>query len=83
MQGWGKTVILGVEMHGCPLSIDARELLYGKSIIGSVFGGTKPKEDIPILAKKYLDKVILLFNLIVLTYLQFFIILFYYYFFKC
>lgn len=62
MQGWGKTVILGVEMHGCPLSIDARELLYGKSIIGSVFGGTKPKEDIPILAKKYLDKVILLFN---------------------
>ncbi|KAH7679698.1 Alcohol dehydrogenase protein [Dioscorea alata] len=55
-EGWGKTVILGVEMHGSPLAIDARELLYGKSIIGSVFGGTKPKEDIPILAKKYLDK---------------------------
>ncbi|KAM0949028.1 putative alcohol dehydrogenase [Dioscorea sansibarensis] len=55
-QGWGKTVILGVEMHGSPVSIDSRELLYGKAIIGSLFGGIKSKVDIPILAKKYLDK---------------------------
>ena len=57
MQGWGKTIILGVEMHGAPLSIPSLEILNGKSIMGSLFGGVKPKEDIPILVDKYLDKV--------------------------
>ncbi|KAJ0981382.1 hypothetical protein J5N97_009637 [Dioscorea zingiberensis] len=55
-KGGGKTVILGLEMHGTPLSIDARELLFGKSIIGTLFGGLKSKTDIPILAQQYLDK---------------------------
>ena len=57
MQGWGKTIILGVEMHGAPLSIPSRQILHGKSVIGSMFGGVKPKQDIPILADKYLNKV--------------------------
>ncbi|CAN6290398.1 unnamed protein product [Urochloa humidicola] len=55
-EGWGKTIILGVEMHGAPLSIPALQILHGKSVIGSLFGGVKPKEDIPILADKYLNK---------------------------
>lgn len=58
MQGWGKTIVLGVEMHGKPLSLDTRRILEGKWITGSLFGGIKAKTDIPILAKKYLDKVI-------------------------
>jgi Zn-dependent alcohol dehydrogenase len=57
LQGWGKTIILGVEMHGAPLSIPSRQILHGKSVIGSMFGGVKPKQDIPILADKYLNKV--------------------------
>ncbi|KAF5185319.1 alcohol dehydrogenase [Thalictrum thalictroides] len=55
-QGCGKTVILGVEMHGAPLSISTAELLRGKSIIGTLFGGIKGKSDIPLLVKRYLDK---------------------------
>ncbi|XP_039146447.1 alcohol dehydrogenase-like 1 isoform X2 [Dioscorea cayenensis subsp. rotundata] len=55
-KGWGKTIVLGVEMHGKPLSLDTRRILEGKWITGSLFGGIKAKTDIPILAKKYLDK---------------------------
>ncbi|GJN30529.1 hypothetical protein PR202_gb18842 [Eleusine coracana subsp. coracana] len=55
-EGWGKTIILGVEMHGTPVSIPSLEILHGKSVMGSLFGGVKPKEDIPILADKYLNK---------------------------
>ncbi|KAK7351195.1 hypothetical protein VNO77_10473 [Canavalia gladiata] len=54
--GWGKTVILGVEMHGSPLTLNPYQILRGRTIIGSLFGGIKPKSDIPFLAKKYLDK---------------------------
>uniref|UniRef100_A0A0D3FET7 Uncharacterized protein n=1 Tax=Oryza barthii TaxID=65489 RepID=A0A0D3FET7_9ORYZ len=55
-EGWGKTIILGVEMHGAPLSIPSLEILNGKCVMGSLFGGVKPKQDIPILADKYLNK---------------------------
>ncbi|KAB1204020.1 Alcohol dehydrogenase-like 1 [Morella rubra] len=55
-QGWGKTVLLGVEMHGSPLTLSPYEIQTGRSITGSMFGGLKPKSDIPLLAKKYLDK---------------------------
>ncbi|CAN6301989.1 unnamed protein product [Urochloa humidicola] len=55
-EGWGKTIILGVEMHGAPLSIPSLQILHGKSVIGSLFGGVKPKQDIPILADKFLNK---------------------------
>ncbi|KAI3927224.1 hypothetical protein MKW92_017289 [Papaver armeniacum] len=41
--GWGKTIILGLEMHGAPLQ-------------GSLFGGIKAKNDIPRLAQSYLNK---------------------------
>ncbi|XP_050264362.1 alcohol dehydrogenase-like 1 [Quercus robur] len=54
-KGWGKTVILGVEMHGAQVSLNPYEFLRGRSMIGSLFGGVKPKSDIPVFAKKYLD----------------------------
>ena len=56
-QGWGKTVILGVEMHGSPLNLNPYDILRGRSICGSLIGGLKAKSDIPILAKQYMDKV--------------------------
>ncbi|XP_028082537.1 LOW QUALITY PROTEIN: alcohol dehydrogenase-like 1 [Camellia sinensis] len=54
--GWGRTVILGVEMHGTPLSISTLEIMRGRTVGGSVFGGMKAKSDIPFLVKKYLDQ---------------------------
>ncbi|KAF8404644.1 hypothetical protein HHK36_009532 [Tetracentron sinense] len=64
LEGWGKTVILGVEMHGSPLSIDCYEIIKGKTITGSLFGGIKAKSDIPLLAQKYIDKELRLDNYI-------------------
>ncbi|OMP01265.1 Alcohol dehydrogenase superfamily, zinc-type [Corchorus olitorius] len=55
-EGWGKTVVLGFEMHGTPLSLNAHFLLRGRSVAGSSFGGFKSKSDVPLLAKSYLDK---------------------------
>ncbi|GMN45373.1 hypothetical protein TIFTF001_014552 [Ficus carica] len=55
-EGWGQTVILGVELHGTPLSVNCYEIMRGKIITGSMFGGVKPKTDIPFFARKYLDK---------------------------
>ncbi|KAI3842399.1 hypothetical protein MKW92_047558 [Papaver armeniacum] len=54
--GWGQTIILGVEMHGAPLSINTYDLLRGKRIEGSFFGGIKAKTDIPLLVQSYLNK---------------------------
>lgn len=58
IKGWGKTIIIGVEMHGAPVCLESYEILRGKCVIGSLFGGIKTKTDIPILADKYLNKVI-------------------------
>ncbi|KAL4301359.1 alcohol dehydrogenase-like 2 [Arachis ipaensis] len=54
--GWGKTVILGVEMHGSQVTLNPYLLSSGRTITGSMFGGLKPKSDIPLLANKYLDR---------------------------
>ncbi|KAI8549365.1 hypothetical protein RHMOL_Rhmol06G0019000 [Rhododendron molle] len=55
--GWGKTVVLGLDKPGTQLSFSSFEvLLSGKTITGSLFGGLKPKHDIPILVKRYTDK---------------------------
>lgn len=59
-QGWGKTVVLGVDKPGAKLTLSSYDVLHhGKTLSGSLFGGLKPKSDIPILIKKYIDKVVL------------------------
>ncbi|XP_057796989.1 alcohol dehydrogenase-like 7 [Salvia miltiorrhiza] len=56
-KGWGKTIVLGVDRPGTLLQFKSTEVLVsGKTILGSLFGGLKPKLDIPILVKKYMDK---------------------------
>ncbi|KAI6689296.1 hypothetical protein NL676_026124 [Syzygium grande] len=55
-EGGGKTVILGVEMRGAPLSLGSYDILRGRTVVGSLFGGLKPKSDLPLLAQKYLDQ---------------------------
>ncbi|CAG7901978.1 unnamed protein product [Brassica rapa] len=54
--GSGKTVILGMEKNASPISLDSRAILRGRSVHGSLFGGLKPKLDIPILVDRYLKK---------------------------
>lgn len=61
-QGWGKTVILGLEMHGSPLCLNPYEMLRGRSVSGALIGGLKPKSDIQLLAKRYIDKVCKIFG---------------------
>ncbi|KAJ4702225.1 putative Alcohol dehydrogenase [Melia azedarach] len=56
-QGWGKTIVLGVDKPGSQLSLSSTEVLCsGKILTGSLFGGVKAKSDIPILLKRYVDK---------------------------
>ncbi|TVU37821.1 hypothetical protein EJB05_11161, partial [Eragrostis curvula] len=54
--GWGKTVILGTDGKAEPVSISSTEIKRGRSVHGALLGGIKPKDDIPVLAQKYLDK---------------------------
>ncbi|KAM3199743.1 alcohol dehydrogenase-like 7 [Capsicum annuum] len=56
-KGWGKTIVLGVDKPGAELTFKSFDVLHlGKTLIGSLFGGLKPKSDIPLLVKRYLDK---------------------------
>ncbi|KAJ1687207.1 hypothetical protein LUZ63_018597 [Rhynchospora breviuscula] len=55
-KGLGKTIILGVEMHGAPLCLEPYDILNGKCVMGSLLGGIKAKNDIPSLVNKYLNK---------------------------
>ena len=58
LQGWGKTVVLGVDKPGSNLTLSSGEVLRsGKTLTGCLFGSLKPKSDVPMLVKRYLDKV--------------------------
>nr|XP_043613647.1 alcohol dehydrogenase-like 7 [Erigeron canadensis] len=56
-KGWGKTVVVGVDHPAAMLTFNSLEVLHsGKSLMGAFFGGIKPKTDIQILQKRYLNK---------------------------
>jgi hypothetical protein len=57
VQGWGKTIILGTDTAAAPVSISSSAIKRGRSVTGALLGGIKPKDDIPVLAQKCLDKV--------------------------
>ncbi|TKY57070.1 Alcohol dehydrogenase 7 [Spatholobus suberectus] len=58
-KGWGKTIVLGSDKPGSKLSLSCSEVLVnGKSLMGCLFGGLKPKSHVPILLKRYLDKLL-------------------------
>ncbi|XP_020224150.1 alcohol dehydrogenase-like 7 [Cajanus cajan] len=55
--GWGKTIVLGVDRPGAKINLNSHDVLHdGKSLMGSLFGGLKPKSHVPILLKRYVDK---------------------------
>ncbi|GMN34837.1 hypothetical protein TIFTF001_004936 [Ficus carica] len=56
--GWGKTIMLGADKPGAQLTLLSYNIVHhGKTLSASLFGGIKPKSDIPVLLKRYLDKV--------------------------
>ncbi|KAL6216321.1 hypothetical protein ACLB2K_009544 [Fragaria x ananassa] len=56
-KGWGKTIVLGVDKPGSQVIISSSDILTtGKSLTGVIFGGLKPKSDIPILLNRYINK---------------------------
>ncbi|XP_027942017.1 alcohol dehydrogenase-like 7 [Vigna unguiculata] len=56
-RGWGKTVVVGLDKPGSRLSLDTGEVLLSqKTLRGCLFGGLKPKTDVPTLIKRYIDK---------------------------
>ncbi|KAK7259759.1 hypothetical protein RIF29_25372 [Crotalaria pallida] len=57
-KGWGKTIVQGYDNKpGARLSLSSSEVLHeGKSLVGAIFGGLKPKSHMPILLKRYMDK---------------------------
>ncbi|ONK63542.1 uncharacterized protein A4U43_C07F16300 [Asparagus officinalis] len=56
--GWGLTVTLGVPKVKPEVSAHYALLLSGRTLKGSLFGGWKPKSDLPSLVDKYLNKEI-------------------------
>ncbi|MCO5600337.1 hypothetical protein L7F22_054448 [Adiantum nelumboides] len=55
-KGWGRTVLLGVELRPVSLNMHPMKLFEGKEIKGSTFGDFKGKSHIPTLISKYMDK---------------------------
>lgn len=59
--------MLGVGEHLAPINLASGDLLRGRNVCGSLFGGLKPKLDIPILVDYYLKKVHVYVSSIYLT----------------
>lgn len=57
IQGWGVTVTLGVPKVKPEVAAHYALFLSGRTLKGSLFGGWKPKSDIPSLVDMYLNKV--------------------------
>ncbi|GFP88533.1 alcohol dehydrogenase-like 6 [Phtheirospermum japonicum] len=57
-QGWGLTVTLGLPKEKPEISAHYGLFLSGRTITGSLFGGWKPKSDLPSLVDMYLRKEI-------------------------
>ncbi|XAR55204.1 Alcohol dehydrogenase [Bertholletia excelsa] len=56
--GWGITVTLGVPKEKPEISAHYGLFLAGRTLRGSLFGGWKPKSDLPLLVDMYLRKEI-------------------------
>ncbi|XP_010519588.1 PREDICTED: alcohol dehydrogenase-like 6 isoform X2 [Tarenaya hassleriana] len=62
--GWGVTVTLGVPKEKPEISAHYGVLLSGRTLKGSLFGGWKPKSDLPSLIGKYMNKEIMIDELV-------------------
>lgn len=58
LKGWGLTVTLGVPKVKPEITAHYGAFLTGRTLKGSLFGGWKPKSDLPSLVEMYMKKVI-------------------------
>lgn len=54
--GWGMTIICGVAGEKTPISAHPAVLLFGRTLTGTLFGGLKPKSDLPKYVEMYMNK---------------------------
>ncbi|KAI5055846.1 hypothetical protein GOP47_0029367 [Adiantum capillus-veneris] len=54
--GWGMTIICGVAGEKTPFAVHPAVLLLGRTITGTLFGGLKPKSDLPKFVEMYMNK---------------------------
>eukprot|EP00250_Pteridium_aquilinum_P010953 c19740_g1_i1 orf=209-1351(+) len=54
--GWGMTVICGVAGEKTPISAHPAVFLFGRTLTGTLFGGLKPKSDLPKFVDMYMNK---------------------------
>ncbi|CAN0840809.1 Alcohol dehydrogenase-like 3 [Linum grandiflorum] len=54
-EGWGKTVLVGIDPSPQLLPLHSRELFAGRTITGTVFGGFRPKSQLHHLANRCLQ----------------------------
>ncbi|CAB4280311.1 unnamed protein product [Prunus armeniaca] len=57
-EGWGFTVVLGIHPTPKMLLLHPMELVHGRGIIGSVFGGFKGKSQLPHFAQECMNGVV-------------------------
>lgn len=57
--GWGTSVIVGLAPRGDEIKTLPLQLLIGKTWKGTVFGGFKSHDDIPVLVDSYVKKEIM------------------------
>ncbi|OMO85451.1 Alcohol dehydrogenase superfamily, zinc-type [Corchorus olitorius] len=56
-KGWGKTIVMGVDKPDAQLNFNSFDVVRSwKALMGSLYGGAKPKSDIPLMLKQYMDK---------------------------
>ncbi|KAI5062203.1 hypothetical protein GOP47_0022742 [Adiantum capillus-veneris] len=55
-EGWGKTVVCGVEGGNKTVNSHPQLFLYGRTLTGTLFGGVKPKSELPTLVAMYMNK---------------------------
>ena len=51
---WGTGILLGVEPTGTEMSFPPVQVRYGKSILGSYFGGVKGRSELPALVDRFM-----------------------------
>lgn len=54
--GWGMTIICGVAGEKTPVSAHPAVFLFGRTLTGTLFGGLKPKSDLPKYVEMYMNK---------------------------
>ncbi|XP_051115089.1 alcohol dehydrogenase-like 4 [Andrographis paniculata] len=57
-EGWGLTVLIGMQTSPRLLPIHPKDFFRGRKMVGSIFGGFKPKSQLPDFARQCINGVV-------------------------